>query len=76
MTHDELLASIEKMMNHDAIFMKDALRAVVELHKPVKVNHNYYDTGLGCSAPSCHDKYDEPGPYPCETIEAIEKELA
>jgi len=34
MTHDDLLASIEKMMNHDAIFIKDALRAVVELHKP------------------------------------------
>jgi len=75
MTHDELLASIEQMMNHDAIFMKDALRAVVDLHKPVEVFHNYYDTGLGCSAPSCHNKYDEPDPYPCETIEAIEKEL-
>ena len=75
MTHNELLALLEPMTNDDAIFMKDALRAVVELHKPVEVFHNYYDTGLGCSAPSCHNKYDEPDPYPCETIDAIEKEL-
>jgi hypothetical protein len=75
MTHDELLASIEKMMNHDAIFMKDALRAVVELHKPVKVNHNYYATEYGCSSDTCQDKYDEPMEYPCLTIQVIEKEL-
>lgn len=75
MTHDELLASIERMMNHDAIFMKDALRAVVELHKPVKVNHNYYATEYGCSSDICQDKYDEPMEYPCQTIRTIEKEL-
>ena len=34
MTHDELLADIEKLTVIDGIFMKDALRAVVELHKP------------------------------------------
>jgi hypothetical protein len=33
MTHDELLAMIKPMTNDDAIFMKDALRAVVELCK-------------------------------------------
>jgi hypothetical protein len=33
MNHDELLASIERMTNHDAIFMKDALRAVESLTK-------------------------------------------
>ena len=31
MTHDELMAMIKPMTNNDAIFMKDALRAVVEL---------------------------------------------
>ena len=71
MTHDELLASIEKMMNHDAIFMKDALRAVVELHKPDKE---------GLCAMNCVD-VDDDGyswtqvTYPCPTIQAIEKEL-
>ena len=78
MTHDELRDYIDKfdaagMVNEPAV---KALRAVVELHMPVEVSHNYYDTGLGCSAPSCHNKYDEPGYYPCETIQAIEKELA
>ena len=77
MTHDELLAKIDSKEDN---YYADtptlaALRAVVELHKPVEVSHNYYDTGLGCSAPSCHDKYDEPGYYPCPTIKAIEKEL-
>ena len=80
MTHDELLAEINKELEitHWEAWHEGAraLRAVVELHKPVEVSHNYYDTGLGCSAPSCHNKYDEPGYYPCETIQAIEKELA
>ena len=84
MTHDELIKYIDDStdgLKHEHLFEKllantRALRAVVELHKPVEVSHNYYDTGLGCSAPSCHNKYDEPGYYPCETIQAIEKELA
>jgi hypothetical protein len=33
MTHDELLELIKPMTNNDAIFMKDALRAVVEYSK-------------------------------------------
>ena len=79
MTHDELLVRVKLWDDYakggytPAAFQ--ALRAVVELHMPVEVSHNYYDTGLGCSAPSCHNKYDEPDYYPCETIQAIEKEL-
>jgi hypothetical protein len=65
MTHDELLDSIEKMMNHDAIFMKDALLAVVELHKP----EEYTKSEWGIYCPIC--KID----YPCATIQGIEKEL-
>ena len=64
MTHDELLASIERMTNHDAIFMKDALRAVVELHKP---------DGEVCSV--CLSWPIDREDYPCRTIRAIEKEL-
>ena len=69
MTHDELLKEIERLAKK--MWGTKALRAVVELHMPVEVSHNYYDTGLGCSAPSCHNKYDLPGYYPCETIQAI-----
>ena len=64
MTHDELLASIEKMMNHDAIFMKDALRAVVELHTA-----DFGTPGEDIVCDYCKIT------YPCPTIQAIEKEL-
>jgi hypothetical protein len=66
MTHDELLAMIKPMTNNDAIFMKDALRAVVELHKPI-THRGYEDEGFFCN--NC--EFD----YPCLTIQAIEKEL-
>jgi len=68
MTHDELLASINNLTVVDGIFMKDALRAVVELHKP--------DSTGGCNA--CEQWTNEGAyqlPYPCPTIQAIEKEL-
>ena len=76
MTHDELLAKINDQSvwtdNRDngvTVVTKDwnatkntnALRAVVELHKPN--NTNEYCVGCGAHY------------YPCETIQAIEKEL-
>jgi hypothetical protein len=74
MTHDELMAMINPMTNNDAIFMKDALRAVVELHKPS-------GQGLGYAA-YCHQCMFNHGSgeiknhaYPCPTIQAIEKAL-
>ena len=73
MTHDELLALLKPMTNDDAIFMKDALRAVVELHKP------YYNEGLtvghckGCQ--TTLDNITRHVSYPCPTIQAITKEL-
>lgn len=75
MTHDELLTKIDDYFDTDNFHLhKNALRAVVELHKPISDN--------SCSDPGCCG-----GPYPdlceicsehypCETIEAIEKELA
>ena len=71
MTHDELLAKIGNPVDEgyqygDIVFNK-ALRAVVELHRPV---HNAYDTDYswwGCLM--CEEV------YPCPTIQAIEKEL-
>jgi hypothetical protein len=69
MTHDELLALLKPMTNDDAIFMKDALRAVVELHKPMLWKNLGNDTdGYKCQV--C-----EGNSYPCPTIQAIEKEL-
>lgn len=66
MTHDELLAEINRL---DAVLTDSygisALRAVVELHSPEK-------DGLICS--ECTASESEW--YPCPTIKAIEKELS
>ena len=66
MTHDELLASINNLTVVDGIFMKDALRAVVELHKP-DIPYGLHDAVEACPI--------DGDVYPCPTIQAIEKEL-
>jgi hypothetical protein len=81
MTHDELLAKINEPDHWFKPFLdiRQALRAVVELHKPTDwygndslvCNYcfglNYERTGL--------DMEPESFKYPCITIKAIEKEL-
>jgi hypothetical protein len=65
MTHDELLAKVSNYKDA-GLGSLVALRAVVELHRPV---HNAYDTDYswwGCLM--CEEV------YPCPTIQAIEKE--
>jgi hypothetical protein len=70
MTHDELLAVIES--NADAwaepSFNANALRSVVELHEPMDIGKNLT---------VCRECFTiwENNPYPCSTIEAIEKKL-
>ena len=67
MTHDELLAEIDRVEIAWQIDGMNALRAVVELHKrDVRGNCDIctYITNGGLVA------------YPCFTIQAIEKELA
>ena len=76
MTHDELLAKIDGtgfIYGEDYVWKVDgkqvkkgtnALRAVVELHKPIWIDA---DIPNWCTE-SC-------GSYPCNTIQAIEKEL-
>jgi len=74
MTHDELVKKLTPSLTHTVYFefgaipILNALRAVVELHKP--------DSTGGCNA--CEEWTNE-GPYqvvyPCPTIQAIEKEL-
>ena len=67
MSHDELLAKIDEegefLVQHFDSKPKvhSALRAVVELHKP--------------SDGQCYECHYEGRDYPCETIQAIEKEL-
>ena len=66
MTHDELLSKIEKSYYSDSTTgLENALRAVVELHKP---EHSI--SGYRCTI--CFTATT----YPCPTIQAIEKELA
>ena len=69
MTHDELLATIEELRFNSGLDQNDpntdALRAVVELHKPrtdEAVCIHCSKTGFWIA-------------YPCPTIQAIEKEL-
>ena len=78
MTHDELLAEIDRL---DAVltdsYGMSALRAVVELHKPVQGRSDIttYDY-IGCD--SCVEWSHDGNmnlKYPCPTIQAIEKGL-
>ena len=72
MTHDELLAEIDRLdkVLEDSYGMS-ALRAVVELHKPIEISGEEL-----CDA--CEEWTNEGANYrvyPCPTIQVIEKEL-
>jgi hypothetical protein len=64
MTHDELIMKLWEKRNAgcDNLDIHFTLSAVVELHKPFQVNDI-----LLCEC--------EPLPYPCPTIQVVEKEL-
>ena len=74
MTHDELLESLEYpwvdmlLVLPRAEKYKNALRAVVELHKPVDCEA--LDGSQGTMCINCRDGF-----YPCLTIQAIEWNL-
>ena len=76
MTHDELLARIDYMkfevgdsgINEESTAIQ-ALRAVVELHKPQEITLPDGEWGANCS--HCDFAFN----YPCPTIQVIEKEL-
>lgn len=88
MTHDELLTKIDAsgfVRDKDYVWSLDgpavkkanaALRAVVELHKPIEEGGK-----LWCQQEDCYnhieflERDDCSCDYPCPTIEAIEKEL-
>lgn len=72
MTHDDLLEAVNSptFMNSRTLETPYiALRAVLELHKPEQINPTY----LVCT--NCYDEESGPSDYPCDTIQAIEKEL-
>ena len=78
MTHDELLKDINEYVRQceEGIRMEGeqgykALRAVVELHKPID-NPNFPDSDRWCWQCAEGRGYAK---YPCPTIQAIEKEL-
>jgi hypothetical protein len=85
MTHDKLLKKIQSNYEKNKHFRDEpdwksfsALRAVVELHKPAKHSemNEFADEGIGCSG--CGYDFDYAiwtAPYPCQTIQAIQKEL-
>ena len=89
MTHDELLAKIDANgTNYDGntginteIVTRPhrndkALRAVVELHKPLYYRKGEIETkGAHCDECSKGSHGENAVEYPCPTIQAIEKEL-
>ena len=87
MTHDELLAHINsklKFCTCDRWIKKCweddnqpwlALRAVVELHKPIQPKDLPNDLGICLTCTPLALNFYEAIRYPCPTIQAIEKEL-
>ena len=69
MTHDELLAKLNSYQCGSAFaeMFKNAVRAVVELHKPSQIP-DWVPTKEEYICWCAHT-------YPCPTIQAIEKEL-
>ena len=80
MTHDELLLNINRDIDYTSLQDGNvnmareikALRAVVELHKPELIESGKESIFI-CS--TCNPEWFWENPYPCETIQAIEKEL-
>ena len=81
MTHDELLICVNMNAQTTGGLEQntEALRAVVELHKPRldTVTGKYYceycDWIIDCQ--DCHIYTSQECEYPCPTIQAIEKEV-
>ena len=77
MTYDELLEEINTVEH--PWWMQDALKAVVELHKPWTMetgpeNDSETETVMGCECVPELPAFLNP--WPCKTIQAIEKALS
>ena len=79
MTHDELLAELDSQIESSKAVGCDckscdnakALRAVVELHKPMRLP----DGDVDCSVCENTNSHWSGVPYPCPTIQAITNRL-
>ena len=73
MTHDELLARLDQLESyHISDLGLNALRAVIELHKPEMLPTGGYIENDQYVAEQCDWCRTD---YPCPTIQAIENEL-
>lgn len=76
MTYEELLANIDSENFRKSRTLETpyiALRAVLEIHKPSPMETYEGDTVYGCSCVPELPAFLNP--YPCATVQAIEKEL-
>jgi len=71
MTHEELLAICDNYSFKNSAEPVKALRAVVELHTPVL----WQEIEMVCDGCGMNIEQNYNSEYPCETIQAIEKEL-
>jgi CDP-diacylglycerol pyrophosphatase len=84
MTYEELLIKINKISLVTANLFgwqvnkkeSNALRAVVDMHKPFNVGTDKEQCSRCMDINTSNGVVYEMSPYPCETIKAIEKELA
>jgi hypothetical protein len=74
MTHEELLELMDEYEHWDSWKFYDALRAVVELHKP-ETFHNGTEDVTVCH--ECNYEYSSEidNKYPCKTIRTIKEQL-
>ena len=85
MTHDELLNKIywhwknaDDSEFHGLGGYRNALRAIVELHKPIKaedLKNNPKESGFCLACTPLSLNFYEAISYPCPTIQAIEEQL-
>ena len=80
MTHEELLAKIDLCFedipaDYGQIKAHNALRAVVELHKPENISGKTKCVYCYLLNWSIEGLDEQDTSYPCDTIQAIEKEL-
>ena len=78
MTHDELLNRIKEgqwVDRQEMMLRSNALRAVVELHPIEEVGNSWVDEQSGRYGVIIYMCKKCKVPYPCEDIQAIEKEL-
>ena len=75
MTHEELLEEINFLpLDGLHAWMQPALRAVVELHKPMEASH-IPKPWFACKHCSGYDAENIYVGYPCPTIQTIEEAL-